>query len=171
MDNDTLKTIGFYILIFLAIITWKLLFPSSKPLTRDECFRLGSNERTNLCLLEISQKEEANKPPPDTFPIYKLIVSDTKMTGNSYYNNNPVYEASIKNTDTAPAGPIYMRVRFYPYNTKECNNSPSDTTYVKVSDLIQGGDTQRVKTTVFTNFDTSGAFTWCADISSANVFR
>jgi hypothetical protein len=150
-------------LFILALIAYKLLAPQA--LTKDDCYKLGSNLRMEECLNEIDQKTQVS---PTQFDISQLTILDKKMDGNTYYNSNPTFSATIKNNGTSAASNVIAKFKFFPYNSAQsCADDSTDTVYLKISNIILPGDTQLVKQIVTTNFDTSDAFTWCAEIVSA----
>lgn len=90
------------------------------------------------------------------------------MTGNTYYNPNPVYTATVENKTSHTLYDVLVKFTFYPLG-KKCSDLASDTQYVIVSNSILSGDSQAVKTTITTPFDTSGRFTWCSQVVGAKL--
>jgi hypothetical protein len=105
-------------------------------------------------------------PKPTPFPTGLTLINQT-MTGNSYSDPNPVFSAELHNYDYSNNYKnVVVRFSFYKQNSGSCLLPADDNEYVKISNYIAKGDTQTIKTDVVTNFDTSGAFNWCASIYS-----
>lgn len=164
-----------YKVIIVAVVAIFLgfYFYQRRPLTKEECYRLGSNERMAACLADVASRNPS--PPPVTLStndLYLLTLNGGKMSGNSYYNPNPTYEATLRNNTGKVVQNVIAQFKFFPYsqkNTGDCNGPSDDTEYVKISNLILAGDSQGVKVVVQTPYDTSKGFSWCVKIVSAEI--
>lgn len=153
----------------LLIVIGALYFYQARPLTRAECYRLGSNERMLLCLQEVAKRNPA--PQPTLLPenkISELILHGGSMTGTNYYGANPIYTATLENKTEYALYNVTVKFTFYPLG-KSCTDLASDTQYVIVAKSILSGDSEAVKTTITTPFDTSGRFTWCSQVVQASL--
>ncbi len=160
--KNPIVIIGIFCFLLLALITYKL---SYAPLIAQDCLRLGSNYRTAQCLELIGQ--------PTPTPVYftdsnLLTLTNTSMTGNTYYEPNPTLVGELHNGSDRIAKNVMAKVTFYNSNRGvTCDEPADDTEYVMISSIINGGDTQTIKTLVRTNFDTMDAFRWCVSIVGA----
>jgi len=164
------KNWGWLLLIgVLGLGIYKYFF--STPTTRMDCLKLGSNLRTELCLAEL----EKNEPTPTItlFPESELLllsIQDQKMTGNTTYQPNPIFEATLVNKSILNTQNVVLRFKFYkPGKNVTCDQIPADTQYIDTELFIAAGDSKRIKQVVQTPFDTSRAFTWCVDIYAAQL--
>lgn len=103
-------------------------------------------------------------PLPTPMPI-GLSFANQSMANGVYPNYYPTFTAELHNYSPILAYKnIVVRFSFYKQHTGSCLDPANDNQYVTVSNYIASGDSQAIKTLVQTNFDTSGAFTWCASI-------
>lgn len=114
------------IFALLVFIAYKLVVPT--PLTKEECYRLGSNERTILCLNEIESRNPEPTLPP--FPLYDLNVSNVAAGNGSFY------QITIKNNNNYNANHVQIKTEYM----KKKNDPVFDTTYYDIG-AIGGGDT------------------------------
>jgi type II secretory pathway pseudopilin PulG len=127
-----------------------------------------------IALALISSSHTVNTNTTDTvnqikneFNLENLILRDTKMFGNSGNISNPVFQGTLHNSSNVTAKDVVIRFNFF--NTGEENAIPIDTQYVKVADILRGGDSASINTIVKTNTDTSGDFWWTVAIFSASA--
>lgn len=151
--------------IFIAFYLYQ-----RRPLTREECYRLGSNERMLLCLQEVAQSNPTPEPVllPDS-ELGLIILNGGRMTGNTYYNNNPSYEATLQNKTDKTLYNVIVKFTFFPPDKYTCKDPAFDTQYVNVASVVYPGDSVAIKTAVQTPFDTSGRFTWCSQVVGAKL--
>lgn len=89
------------------------------------------------------------------------------MYGNSYYENNPTYIASLYNGCSQAVKNVVIKVNFYATGS----SVPSDTQYVDLGiNYLDAGDAHAVNGTIKTPFDTSGTFNWDAEVYSAEPY-
>jgi hypothetical protein len=109
------------------------------PLTRDECYRLGSNERTLLCLQEI----ERRNPGPTPILLNGSGFQIINATANG--DNFPI---TITNNSGYSVQNVVVKFIFYKESPKEnptCGVlKPIDTQYWKLSGIIGIGDVRTV---------------------------
>ena len=102
-----------------------------------------------------------------TFDTSCLTLNKAQMYGNSYYENNPTYIASLYNGCSQAVKNVAIKVNFY----AEGSSIPSDTQYVDLGITYLGaGDAHAIDGTITTPFDTSGAFKWDAQVYSADPY-
>lgn len=161
------------IIIGIVVILIGVFFYQTRPLTKSECYRLGSNERMLACLAEV----ESRNPTPTTQPEYLtdtelllLSLNNQHMDGNSYYNQNPTFTGTLQNNTGRTAYDVMVQFKFFPYTTGgNCNDASADTEYLNVTPMIISGDSKALKVNVQTPFDTSGRFSWCAKVVAAKL--
>lgn len=189
-NENAWKTIGIWILVILAFVgissiinganSIKSPSETSRPqsttvipkIRTSDCYLTGSNVRAALCLQEAwNERKKIMGSMPQFEGLYQLALKDAKMTGNSYYEANPTFEATLVNNSSRTAKNVGVKFKIWQGNKQgTCNDSSDDTQYVLVSDIISPGDSQRIKTIVQTNVDTSGSFRWCAEVGFANEY-
>lgn len=157
-----------FIIFIVVIVLGGIYFYNTKPLTKDECYRLGSNERMYACLAEVAQRN----PTQDLFlpenQLNQLSLNGGDMKGNSYYNQNPTYSATLQNKTGQTLYDVTVRFKFYK-SSGTCNDVSDDTQYVNVAPVIYAGDSKAISTIVETPFNTSGSFKWCAEVVQAKL--
>ncbi len=173
MELDNKKFWVFVIILVFIGALWTML--SDTPKTRMDCLKLGSNLRASLCIQELEKDlPTPTEKPTIKFPINFLQLTDQKMDGNTYYNLNPTYSATLTNRNKVlTATNIVFRFKLYEkYNkTQTCDDQASDTRYFTVTEVVIPGDSRLVKFVVATPLNTSQGFTWswCADIVDAEA--
>lgn len=157
--------IGLYSLLILSVsigiylISLALNSNPQKPITKDECYRLGSNERMNRCLLEFEQNVDDENVldaiPEDQFEY--IIVN----TAESTIDNNTI-SLSIKNITSYDLSSVTYKVKFYKSEPASCYLGSDDTKYVKLYGYILKGDT-RVISGIIEPPSFDGQFWWCLE--------
>ena len=156
------KIVGAGVILLIAINWYQ-----SRPLTESECYRLGSNERTNLCLasLRTPQPEPAIVEPDS---LKKIVLSNVDI---GVYSDNAILSGNIKSDVILPVDNVIAKVRIYKSRPKgsPCDDTQIDTQYVKLSKTLMPGDSYAVGES-FNSLALSRntAFNYCTEIVSAH---
>lgn len=151
--------------VLIGVFFLGLYLYQSRGLTESECYRLGSNERTQLCLAKfVSPTLSPSQFSPADLTL--LTLGSQKMSGGY----TPVYQATLQNNSLSPAINAVGRFRFYKSGgSASCDNSQIDTQYEYLTKFINTGDTQSIRLAVSTPADTTSGFRWCVDVVGANL--
>lgn len=171
------KVIKIGLLFCFSIISISIFYSAviskDKPLTRDECFRLGSNERTELCLIELESRNP--QPTPivayfinDELSLIKLEEINIDFLSYPYNNPQPVLNAIVRNNSEFIAKEIVLKIKLY-RDKGTCSDSAIDTIYIKGPSALLGGDSEKIKTPFNTNFnfEANKGFYDCVEVVSA----
>lgn len=162
----TIKWVGISVAILLSLIAYRILYPPQ--LTKDECYRLGSNERMNACLLEIKNRSLKDVPPKEDLeftPISDLELTSVKVDGGY----TPYIYGTITNKNSIlVARSIILKITFNKYGIDSCTNS-LDTQYVNIAEVLLPGDSKAFREPVYTEFNTIDAFNYCYSLETAKA--
>jgi hypothetical protein len=117
-----------------------------------------------------SQTETENTNDSSYFSDVELSyikLNDGSMTGNSYYEPNPVYEVTLHNAGSILAKNVVLKINFYKAEDTSTDAIPADTQYLKAVDFLAPGDSTHINSIIETAFNTSGRFRWYAQVYSA----
>lgn len=104
-NDNFLKYIGVGTLFVMIFIGYQLYLRNSSPKNELDCLKLGSNERTALCLQMLKKPE-----PIKDFPLNYLSIEDVKAEKTPYCIE---VSGSIKNNHASLiANNIALRVNF-----------------------------------------------------------
>lgn len=170
--NKTLSALIIGILIGVIGIIFIYLYithqQDSSLSTVDDCLKLGSNYRTDLCLEKLNQENAVPTPSPAFFPIDELELKYREMKKDSNYVNNPTLNMTIaNNSDSLTVKNIILKVTFYREKQEGCDGTPDDTQYIQVNEILYPRDVKTTSGTVTTAFDTSRGFNYCVQITNA----
>ncbi len=136
----------FAVLLILSLFLggW-YLYSKPKVLNREECFKLGSNERMFMCLEEVkrqeSQAEDANWKPKAG-----VKIIDLSSTVLHIKNGTVTFEATFKNNDEVTYKDPVIRILLYFDQTAECDPAKAyETAYMTWEGVLPAGTTKRVK--------------------------
>jgi len=131
-----MKENGWYIVAGFAVAASLLgyFFTKPKPLTREECYRLGSNERMNACLAEFAPEPS---PSPET-----ETVNGTLLSINSTQASRDGIIIVVKNGYSFTVSDPGFEVEFMQNGTKVCGANVLDTETILVDEIMFPGDTK-----------------------------
>jgi len=110
-------------------------------------------------------------PTPVPFDFSCATLKDTKITGNTYYNQNPTIAATLYNGCSVSLKKVALKVNFYKYGVKDSSSPPLGTEYIDSGvTFLDPGDSYAIKGTINTNVDTSGGFSWFVWIYNAEAY-
>lgn len=168
-----------FFIVSILVVLFVLVNSSSgnqnqtRNLTIEDCVKLGSNERAELCLQEVEKQAKIERAQyPNLSNISLVTTESVSMTGNTYYVPNPTIHATIRNNAPIRIFDPTLKITFVKDQSRcEDGDNVIDTQYVTFYSIINAGDTLRVESVVPTNADTSGVFQACYFVVSAKVDR
>ena len=102
------KIFFFIALIVIAVLGYKVY--SDNTLTYEECLKLGSNERTAICLQELERRNP--QPAEPTIEDLSVIEVADPVMDNSR-GLNPYFTATLRNNGAVGLKNITFRFKFF----------------------------------------------------------
>jgi hypothetical protein len=144
--------------VVIVIFFWALANYNKRTLTADECLRLDTNLKTQICLDKLKPS-----PIPDTYATQEILsqvsLSETKRVGN-----NDIFWGILKNNSKLTITNIVLKANFS--RDKNCKDI-IDTQYIALDVVLFPGDIKTINTP-FGKFGVTNAMS-CVTIDSAVI--
>lgn len=125
------------IVIIFGYLGYRLVNP--QPLTRAECYRLGSNERTLLCLSEFDL--------PDTSPEEVSVDPSSLQVSNpswKWKGTVPYIDVTLKNNSGAALSKVGLKIEYHKEG-QDCASPVLDSESYIYDTFIGAGDTKIIQ--------------------------
>lgn len=166
--NSNTKNILLYGFLGTVILGVFLIYrlTSPKPLTRDECYRLGSNERMQFCLIEIENREKTPASPP---PL-PSVTSAVSALGAEWIweGQQPIIYVKTQNNSDKYIDTVRYQIKYFTDKKATCvSNNVADTQETNVVVEIAPTSIKRVGVPVETTLNQNGGLIFCVETLGA----